>query len=137
MEAVLQSLMAGLPVFLTHSAMTFAVLIAGVFLYVKVTPHDELALIRSGNVAAALSLAGAIVGMALPLAVSLSVSVSNLDILVWGFVATVLQIIAFRGVDFVLKDISARIEDGEMSAAVLLVAVKVATAMVNAAALAG
>ena len=137
MPPVLESLIAGLPVFMAHSAATLGVLFIGTLIYVKLTPHDEMRLIRDNNTAAALSLGGAIVGIAVPLAVSLTASVSVLDILVWGGLAVVLQLVAFRIVDLALQDISPRIEAGEMAPAILLVSVKLGTALVNAAALAG
>ena len=137
MEEALMALWAGLPVFLVHSAISLTILVVAVVIYTRITPHDEIALIRGGNVAAALSLGGAIVGLALPLAFSLAASVSLWDLLFWGVVAFILQLVAFRLVDMFLKDLSRRIEAGEMGAAVLLVSFKLATAMINAAAIAG
>ncbi len=137
MDAVLQSLMSGFPLLMAHSATTFVILIVGVRLYMLVTPHDELTLIRAGNAAAALSLGGAIVAMALPLAFVLAFGISVVDILVWGVVTLVLQLIAFFLVDRLLKDVSKRIEQGDMAAAILLVSVKLTTAMINAAAISG
>jgi putative membrane protein len=49
----------------------------------------------------------------------------------------VLQLLAFRIVDAVLTGLPQRIQEGEVSAAVLLVAAKLATALVLAAALTG
>ena len=137
MEAILQSLMSGFPLLMAHSATTFAILFIGVRVYMAVTPHDELALIREGNTAAALSLGGAIFSIALPLAFVLAFSVSVIDILIWGLVTLVLQLIAFFIVDRVLNNLSARIEDGDMASAVLLVSVKLTTAAINAAAISG
>ena len=53
------------------------------------TPHPEFTLIRQGNVAAAISLGGAIVGYTVPLAKAVSQSESISDLLVWGGVALV------------------------------------------------
>lgn len=135
-EAIL-ALWAGLPVFMIHSAISLVILLVGVSIYMWSTKHDELALIRSGNSAAALSLGGAIVGLSLPLAFSLAASVSLWDLVLWGFVALILQLVAFRLADFFLKDISARIEANEIGAAVFLVSIKLATAFINAAAISG
>lgn len=137
MEEALLALWQGLPVFLVHSGVSLLILAVGAFIYMKITRHDELALIRAGNVAASLSFGGALVGLALPLAFSLAASVSIWDLLVWGVIALLLQIIAFRLADLILKDVSNRIEAGEISAAVLLVSVKLATAAINAAAIGG
>lgn len=137
MEEALLTLWNGLPVFLVHSAVSLAMLMAGVFIYTRITSHDEVALIREGNVVAALSLGGVIIGLALPLAFSLASSISVWDIVLWGVIALVFQLVAFRLVDLMLKDLSRRIEAGEMGAAVLLVSVKLATAAINAAAISG
>ncbi|WP_262692422.1 DUF350 domain-containing protein [Kordiimonas aestuarii] len=137
MEEALMALWAGLPIFMVHSLTSLVLLGVGIAVYMRFTRHDEVALIREGNVAAALSLGGAIVGLALPIAFSLAAAVSLWDLVIWGIVAFVLQIVAFRFVDLFLKDLSRRIEGGEMGAAVLLVSFKLATAFINAAAIAG
>lgn len=137
MDAILQSLMSGFPLLMAHSATTFAILFIGVRVYMLVTPHDEVALIRQGNAAAGLSLGGAIFSIALPLAFVLAFSVSVIDILLWGVVTLILQLVAFFIVDRVLKNLSARIEEGDMASAILLVSVKLTTAAVNAAAVSG
>ncbi len=137
MNEAMLALWAGLPVFLVHSATSLLILFVGIGIYMKLTRHDEMALIRAGNSAAALSLGGAIVGLALPLAFSLAASVSLWDLLIWGVVALVLQLVAFRLADLFLKDISARITAGDMAAATFLVSVKLGTALINAAAISG
>lgn len=137
MPPVIESFLAGFPVLMLHSAVTIGMLAVAVFAYVWITPWREMELIRGGNVAAAVSLSGAIVGLALPLAVAMATSVSVFDILVWGVVTLVLQVVAFRLADVVLKDLPKRIEAGEVGAALVLVSVKLATAFVNAAAVAG
>ena len=137
MDPVLQSLLAGFPVLVLHFAVTVAMLSAGVTIYHLITPYHELRLIRAGNVAAATSSAGAIVGLAIPLAVCMAQSVSVWDIVVWGVVTLLIQLLAYRVGDALVKDLPGRIENGEMSAAILVVAIKLATALVNAAAIAG
>ena len=138
MGPVIQSFLSGFPYLMVHSATTFLIIVIGVRLYMLATPHDEMALVRAGNSAAALSFAGTIFGIALPLAFVLAFSVSVVDIVLWGVVTLVLQLVAFFIVDrLVLKNIPERIERGDMAAAILLVAVKLSTAFVNAAAVSG
>ena len=117
-----------------HSSVTLALLLAAVFAYTKITPYDELALIRGGNTAAAISLSGAVIGLALPLAFSMASSISIWEVLIWGPVTLLLQLIAYRVTDLFLKDLPKRILDGEIGAAILLVSIKLAVAAVNAAA---
>lgn len=137
MEAVLQSFLAGFPVLMLHSSVTLAMLVVGVLVYTALTPHKDFALVRQGNTAAAISLSGAIVGLALPLAASMAASVSVYDIIIWGVVTLVLQILAFRITDLLLRDLPRRIEAGEIGPALLLVAIKLAVAAINAAAVSG
>ena len=137
MQAVLDSFVAGFPILMLHSSVTMAMLVAGVLLYIWITPWDEMALIRAGNTAAAISLGGAIMGLAVPLAFAMAASVSVYEILIWGPVTLLLQIIAFRIADLVLRDLPTRIESGEIGAATLLVSIKLAVAAVNAAAVSG
>ena len=137
MDAVLNSLMSGLPILLLHAAVTLAMLAAAVTLYVRITPYDEIALIRGGNLAAAVSLSGAIVGLGLPLAFTLAGSVNVWDIVVWGLVVLAMQLLAYKATDLVLRDLPRRIVDGEVGPALVLAAVKLAVAAVNAAAVAG
>ncbi|MEL0111867.1 MAG: DUF350 domain-containing protein [Rickettsiales bacterium] len=75
MEAVLESLSAGVPVLLLHFLVTITMLAVGVTIYLWMTPYPELKLIREGNTAAAISLGAAILSLAVPLALSMSVSV--------------------------------------------------------------
>ena len=134
MDAVIHSFLVGFPVLILHSSVTLAMLAMGVWLYIKITPYDEIELVRAGNSAAAASLAGAIIGLAVPLAMSMASSVTIWEILIWGPVTLFLQLIAFRFTDLMLKDLPKRITDGEMGAALLLISIKLAVAAINAAA---
>ncbi len=133
----IQAFASGFPVMILHVLVTFALLGLGATLYAWLTPWKEIPLIREGNAAAAVAFGGVLVGLAIPLAVSLSVSTSARDILVWGAATLVLQLFAFRIVDLILTGLPQRIQEGEISAAVLLVSAKLATALILAAALTG
>jgi putative membrane protein len=122
---------------LQHAGLTLAMLIGGATIYAFLTPHREIALIREGNSAAALSFAGVLVGLAIPLSVSLSSSVSPLEIGLWGVATIFVQLLAFRGIDFLLHGLPQRIQEGEISAAILLVGAKLSVALILAAAVAG
>ena len=67
----IQAFAAGFPVFLLHAGVTVAILFAAAAIYILLTPHKEITQIREGNAAAAISLAGVLVGLAIPLAASL------------------------------------------------------------------
>lgn len=133
----LQAFASGFPVTLTHAGLTILILLAGAALYVLLTPHREITLIREGNEAAAVSLGGILVGLAIPLATSLKASNTMIEIVVWGVSTVVVQLLVFRLVDLILRGLPQRIQDGEMSAAALLVGAKIATALVLSAAVGG
>ena len=137
MEAVLQSFLNGFPVLLMHFSVTLLMLFAGAIIYQMITPFNELDLIRGGNVAAALSFTGALVGLALPLAVCMARSINLWDIIIWGCLTLLIQLIAYRIGDALLKDLPKRIKTGELSAATTIVGIKLSVAMINAAAVAG
>ncbi|WP_349618408.1 DUF350 domain-containing protein [Azotobacter salinestris] len=101
--------------------------------YTRLTPHREFALIREGNVAAAIALAGAIVGFALPASNVIAYSVGLLDFVVWALIAALVQLLAFFGVHLALRDLSARIQKGEIAAGIYVAAVAVGVGLLNAA----
>ena len=130
----IQAFATGFPLTLLHAAVTLVMLIAGTAVYAMLTPHKEIALIRDGNAAAAVSLGGVMVGLAIPLSVSLNASTSVLDIFLWGVATIAVQLLVFRLVDLVLRGLPQWIQDGELAAVALLVAAKVVTALSLAAA---
>jgi putative membrane protein len=133
----IQAFATGFPLTLLHAGVTLAILILGATLYVLLTPHREIALIREGNVAAALSLSGVLLGLAIPLSVSLSASTSVIEVGLWSAAMVVVQLLVFRLVDFILRGLPQRIQDGEVSAAALLVGAKLSTALILAASVSG
>jgi putative membrane protein len=133
----IQAFATGFPLTLLHAGVTILLLVGAAVAYIMLTPHREIALIREGNVAAALSLGGVLVGLAMPLSVSLKASSSTIEIAIWGLSTVVVQLLVFRGVDALLRGLPQRIQEGEISAATLLVGAKLATALILAAAFSG
>jgi putative membrane protein len=121
-------------------AFLLAFVVAGLFtlvfkaVYQLVTPYRERALIRQGNVAAAIALGGALLGYVLPLASALSHTVSLPEFAAWATLAGVIQIVAFTAVRIVaLPDVKVRIENGEVSIGVYLAAIAITVGVLNAA----
>lgn len=134
-EPAIQAFVQGFPHFLIHGAVTLAMLAVGCTVHVLLTPMKEMQLIRAGNAAAGVALASVIVGLAIPMAVALASALSLADLVIWGLVAILLQMLAFRAADLILRELPRRIERNEIGAAVVLAAVKLAAALVMAAAL--
>lgn len=135
MDIAIQAFVKGFPDFLLHGGVTLALLVTGCVVHVRLTPMKEMRLIRAGNVSAGISVAAVVVGLALPMSACLSTATSIYDILIWGVVAILLQLLAFRVADLLLRDLPRRIEQDEIGAALVLAGVKIGAAMVMAAAL--
>lgn len=132
-----QAFATGFPITLLHAGVTVAMLFAAAAVYIMLTPHKEITLIRAGNAAAALSLGGVLVGLAIPLAVSLKASTTLVELAIWGVSTVAVQLLIFRLVDLILHGLPKRIQDGEISAATMLVGAKLATALILGAAVSG
>jgi len=122
------------------TAFLLAFVVAGLFtiafkyIYQWITPYNEKALIREGNLAASIALAGALIGYVLPLASALSHTVSLPEFAAWAALAGVIQIAAFTGVRLVaLPDVKARNENGETSIGIYLAGISTAVGLLNAA----
>jgi putative membrane protein len=135
MDIAIQTFVKGFPDFLIHGGVTLALLMAGCIVHVILTPMKEMQLIRAGNVSAGISVGAVIVGLAVPMSACLATATSVYDILIWGVVAILLQLLAFRAADLLLRDLPKRIERDEVGAALVLAGVKIAAAMIMAAAL--
>ena len=64
-------------------------------------------------------------------------SLVTLDILVWGLIATLIQLLAFAAATALLRGLRDQIEAGNLAAASALVGIQLAVAVVNAGAMAG
>ncbi len=137
MSAVLDSLVAGMPVMLTHFLAAIAIFVLGIAVYSKLTPFHELELIRQGNSAAGVSALGATLGLAIPIAGALAGSVNVVDLVLWGLAALVVQHLTFVIVSVVIRQLVEQINKGEMASALLLAGLQVSVGLINAAAVRG
>jgi putative membrane protein len=133
--AILDALGNGLPMLLLQFLLVLGLLVAGIFIYMAVTPFRERELVRNGNPAAATILGGALVALAIPLAALLATTGAFLDILVWGVVAVLLQLLTVVVVSHLLRGMRAMIEAGQVAAAIPLVAAQLSIGLLNAAAM--
>jgi putative membrane protein len=124
-----------LPMLLLQFMLVLALLVAGILIYMAVTPFHERELVRNGNSAAATVLGGALVALAIPLAALLATTGAFLEILVWGVVAVLLQLLTVAVVSHLLRGMRAMVEAGEVAAAIPLVAAQLSIGLLNAAAM--
>jgi putative membrane protein len=111
----------------------FVALFLAVFL--RATPHAEIRLIREGNVAAAVGLAGALVGFCLPLSMALRQAGSVTDLAIWAVVALLGQVAAHGFVRLLLSGFPQRIERGDLAAAITSASLHLGIGLLNAAAM--
>jgi putative membrane protein len=114
-----------------------ATLLLGVFfvVYCWAAPFDELALIRRGNVAAALSMGGALIGFSLTVASGILHTDSLLSFLAWSAGAAVIQLLVYVLVSRLLHMSKEQIEGGNAAFGGLLGAISLAVGAINAACL--
>lgn len=127
-----QAFISGFDDFLIQTGVAMALFAGSVSIYVLLTPHKELTLIREGNPSAAVAFGGVLLGLAIPIGSCLAHSFGVIDLAIWGVVTLLIQLIAFRVTDIVLSDLPKRIVDGDVAAALTVFAVKVGVAIILA-----
>lgn len=129
--------LAGLGPFVVYVGLSLGLIALYAAVYMLATAHDELGQIRRNNPAAAIAFAGSMIGYTLPLAVAAQHSATLLVFLVWGVVAIVVQVAIYWFFRLLmLRDVSTRIDRGEVAAGILLGAASLAGGIVDAAAMA-
>ena len=137
MNAALESLATGFPFLIFYLLTITVIYIIGLVIYVRLTPHDELALIQAGNMAAAIHFSSLVIGMALPLAACLINKFSLFDVALWGSFSLFLQLFLFRLTDIIFKGMPERITADQAGPALVLAAFKISGSIILAFAIAG
>jgi putative membrane protein len=124
-----------LPAFAAYLGLGILYFVAFVVTYIWITPQREMALIREGNLAAAISLGGAMIGFVQPLASAIAHSVSLVDLALWGAVAWAVQLLTHLALRLVVRDLRGRIEADVRSVALFVALVAACVGTLNAAAM--
>ena len=133
---VIQQSALGVPAFLIYLVASLALLALFIWIYIMITPYKELTLVREGNVAAAASLSGAIIGFVIPLAHAVVQAVTLGDMALWALLALVVQLLVFFIMTKVLPGLLIDIPAGKVAPGILLGALSLATGILNAACMA-
>lgn len=120
--------MQALLAFLQYFVAALLLLSAFLAVYVRVTPYNEFELIGQNNAAAAISLAGACIGFALPMAAAIYFTHDLLEMVKWAAITGAAQIAVFT----LLRRFAPAIEQGHTAPAIFLCAMSVATGVLNA-----
>jgi putative membrane protein len=127
--------LANLPNFLAYFGASVVLLATFLGAYTLITPLHEWSLLRQGNTAVAVSLAGATLGFSLPLASAIIHSANLPDMAVWAAVALILQLLCFAAMRMLRRNVSAALVRGDMAEAVVLATGSVVLGLLNAACL--
>ena len=129
---ILQSL-AGLPAFLVYFCTAIVAVVAYLFVYTRVTPHDEFQLIRDNDPAAAIALGLSLLGFVLPVVSAIAHSANVVDCLIWSLIALIVQVAVYYIVKIPVPNLSAKIAAGELGAAIWLGLASLSAGALNAA----
>ena len=129
---ILQSL-AGLPAFLVYFCTAIVAVVAYLFVYTRITPHNEFQLIRDNDPAAAIGLGLSLLGFTLPVVSAIAHAANVVDCLIWSLIALIVQVIVYYLVKIPVPNLSRRIADGELAPAIWLGLSSLAAGALNAA----
>jgi putative membrane protein len=135
--AELQAFANGFPVALLHALSALLIWAVTVTCYAKLSPSKDVDQIRDGNGAAAVTLGGAMVCFALPLAIAMAASPSTAEGAIWGAAISLIGLLLVRIADMALRGLPERVREGDITAAVLLSCARLAIAILLACAVAG
>src|ERR1035438_7653944 len=102
--------------FVTGASLTALFLV----IYMWITPQKEYYLLSRGNTAAAYSIGGALLGFIIPLSSAVIHSINLIDMLIWGFIALVVQIAVFYVVLLIFRNLTYSIEKGNTAEGMFL-----------------
>jgi len=121
--------------YVLHLLASLVLLAVFVGVYTRITPFKEFTLIRQGNVAAALSLGGAILGFCFTLSSSIQHNDTLLTFLMWAVGAMVIQVLVYAALTRALPEMNAAIESNNTGMGALMGTVSVTVGALNAACL--
>ena len=112
-----------------------AVILIGAYIsiYIIITPHAEIKLIRENNSSAAVAFSGSLMGFSLPIAIIIAHSSTLISCLVWGVIALITQIVVFFIARTLIPRISEKIENGELASGIWLGTSSLTGGIINAA----
>ena len=119
--------------FLGFFVLSLFLVVVFVAVYTNVTRHSEIKLIKENSVAAAVAFSGSMIGFALPLASAMISSSTILEMIIWGVVAMIVQIVVYLLVRLPMPRVSERIENNEIAAGLWLGGSSLTAGILNAA----
>lgn len=124
-----------LQAYLLYLLTAMALLFLFTLIYLKLTPYDELKLLRAGETAPLLSLGGAELGVTLALASSIMHNDSYPLFLLWAGIAMLIQLLLYVALTRLVPDLKRAIADNNTGMAGLLGMASLTVGILNAACL--
>jgi len=124
----------GVLYYLAYFAVSLVLLVVGIVLFVMTTKFKEFKLISEGNKSAAILVVGRTIGLALVLNSAITNSISIPDLVVWGAIGIVTQIIVNYLVEVLTPtfDIADAIENDNIAVAIALFGMFIALGLIIA-----
>ena len=119
--------------YLIHLLLAALLLAAFFVVYTRVTPANEVLLIRQGNQAAALSLGGALIGFSITVGSALMHTANYQEFFAWAFGAMLVQVLAYAITTRVLNMSKDQIEANNTAFGGLLGAISISIGVINGA----
>ena len=118
--------------YLLHLATAVVLVLVFFIIYTRITPYNEVLLIRQGNHAAALSLAGALIGFSLTVTSALLHTTDWAHFAGWSAGALLVQVLVFNVTTRLLNMSKDQIEADNSAFGGLLGAISLSVGLVNA-----
>ncbi|MDF0725600.1 DUF350 domain-containing protein [Cytobacillus sp. S13-E01] len=122
---------------LSYIGTAVVLLFIGIVLFEVTTKNKEFQLIKNGNKAAVYAFGGRILGLAIVLYASISNSVNLFDMVIWGTLAIIIQIILFYLAELLTPtfNITKAIDDNNQAVGLFLLFLSVSLGLIIAASL--
>ncbi|MEE8528607.1 MAG: DUF350 domain-containing protein [Gammaproteobacteria bacterium] len=133
MNEQLATFLENLSEFLIFFSVASVLVLLFVFVYTRITRHNELDLIKKNSTAAAVAFSGSLIGFAFPLASTMIDSVNVVELALWGVIALIVQVLVYLLIRLPMPRISERIEADEVAAGIWLGACSMVAGILNAA----
>ncbi|MCW2257398.1 putative membrane protein [Providencia alcalifaciens] len=118
--------------FVSYFAIGTVMVLIFLFIYTRISRHNEWVLIKENNTAAGVAFIGAMLGYITPLSSAISNSVSILDCIIWGVIALIIQLLVLGATKIYIPTIGEKIKQNNISAGLFLGGTSLGFGILNA-----
>lgn len=133
MSELLDNFGKSLSEFLIFFVVAAVLTILFVLIYTRITRHNEIDLIKNNSIAASVAFSGSLIGFGFPLASTIINSVTVVEMVLWGIIALIVQVLTYLLIRLPMPRISERIEADEVAAGIWLGSCSLVAGILNAA----